>query len=485
MVPILFLCLLLTLLGGCSKINSESSLAAKDIRRFSWDELLKKQELPEYTPPQPESWRLKNGLRVLYFYDSTLPLIDGALYIKGGMFSEDKEQFGFTSALGELMRQGGAGDLSGEKFDERIAELGAALSSAWGAEYGRFGFSGLVSDSQELIELFGKMVSQPRIDEERLEIWKAQELDAIKRRSEQPNTLASLAFTRALYADNFYGRILVEEDIKNISRQGLLARHQQLLNPRYAQIVITGALKRERLEELLNNHLVSQLPERDDQVNYSPPHLEAATQRLVYVKHQSPQATVIIGQVGVPRFTEDYHAIDGYNEVLSGGFGSRLFKKIRTELGLAYSVFGGIRAGNPRGTNIVALQTKSESLGQAIDQVLKSVDEMRIRDVSEDELAMLKRSAANSFIFKFSTRLGIIEREAIKELLNYPEDYDQDYLKKLTALDRDDIKEVASTHWPVYKSTIVVVGNQVAYNSFEKVAKDIFPQLKIEKMEIQ
>jgi len=33
------------------------------------------------------------------------------------------------------------------------------------------------------------------------------------------------------------------------------------------------------------------------------------------------------------------------NEILGGGFGSRLFQKVRTELGLAYAVDGRIRHG--------------------------------------------------------------------------------------------------------------------------------------------
>ncbi len=58
-------------------------------------------------------------------------------------------------------------------------------------------------------------------------------------------------------------------------------------------------------------------------------------------KEDVNQSNVQIVGLGIDRHNPDVPAIVVMNEILGGGFGSRLFQKVRTELGLAYAVGGG------------------------------------------------------------------------------------------------------------------------------------------------
>src|SRR5690606_10348945 len=75
------------------------------------------------------------------------------------------------------------------------------------------------------------------------------------------------------------------------------------------------------------------------------------------------QSTVLIGHPGEIRLDHpDYFAVSVMNEILSGGFSSRLFQKVRKEQGLAYAVFGGYSANYDRpGEFFAGTMTKSES----------------------------------------------------------------------------------------------------------------------------
>ena len=61
-------------------------------------------------------------------------------------------------------------------------------------------------------------------------------------------------------------------------------------------------------------------------------------------KEDVNQSNVEIVGMGTDRHNPDVPAIAVMNEILGGGFASRLFQKVRTELGLAYEVGGGISA---------------------------------------------------------------------------------------------------------------------------------------------
>ena len=79
-------------------------------------------------------------------------------------------------------------------------------------------------------------------------------------------------------------------------------------------------------------------------------------------KADSTQSFVAVGHQGaLLRTNPDYLPVQLLNEVLSGGFTSRLFGKIRTELGLAYSVGGGLGA---NWTRVAPFQMHDEHEGR-------------------------------------------------------------------------------------------------------------------------
>ena len=64
--------------------------------------------------------------------------------------------------------------------------------------------------------------------------------------------------------------------------------------------------------------------------------------RSLIPKDDVNQSSVAMVALGIKRDNPDYYAIRVFNEAFGGGFGSRLFRQVRTNLGLAYSVGGGI-----------------------------------------------------------------------------------------------------------------------------------------------
>ena len=51
------------------------------------------------------------------------------------------------------------------------------------------------------------------------------------------------------------------------------------------------------------------------------------------------QSFIFLGHIGGLRENPDYAALQLMNEILSGGFSGRLLQSVRSDLGLAYSVF--------------------------------------------------------------------------------------------------------------------------------------------------
>lgn len=423
-----------------------------------------------FSPPQPQQWTLPNGLTVMLLEDRELPIVQGALFIKGGSLWEPVDQPGVTGAMGDQMRQGGAGALSADALDLELEKLSASLSSSFGAEYGRIGFYALASDLERVFPMFADVALRPRFEPERLRVWKGQALESIRRRKDDPATIVGIASSQLLYGDSAYGVVLTEPEVTRITRDQLLQAHARAVRPQDAVLVVSGSVSRDAARALVERYFAGWEAPAANLV--PPPVVTTPVPGLYFIKAPFQQATVRLCELGVRRLSPDYVAIEAFNEILSGAFGSRLFARIRTELGLAYSVFGGIQPGLVRGVNSISLQTKSQNTARAVAEVYRVMERLQAETPAAKELEDVQRSIENSFVFRFSSSEKITERAALLKILDYPADYDRVHLERMRALTPADIRQVARTRWDLSQFVIVVVGDESAYNSLAALKSD-------------
>jgi predicted Zn-dependent peptidase len=429
-------------------------------------------EVANFKPIQPEEWRLANGLRVLYLKDDELPLVRGRLFIRGGSLWGPATPVGVVSAMGDQMRQGGAGSRSADALDQDLEELAATVTSSFSTEFGGVSFSALSSDLDQVFPIFADVALRPRFEGDRLALWKGQSLESIRRRKEDPSTVASIAFTQLLYGDSPYGRVSVERDISGISREGLVTHHQKLVKPDGGLLVVTGRVDRPVVEKLVEAHF-GDWGARGELLPPAPPVTHQPKPGIYFIELPFSQAAVQMGQLGVPRLTPDYPAIDMFNEVFgTSGFGSRLMQRVRTELGLTYGVYGGISPAVVKGVNYVFLQTKADSVAPAIAESIGVLSKMQSAPPTAVEMEEKTTAIENSFVLNFDSIDDIAVRNARLSLLDYPADYDQTYLTKVQEVTPAGVQEVAQKRWDPSSFVIVVVGNKTAYERLEKALQD-------------
>lgn len=430
-------------------------------------------EVASFKPVEPEEWSLPNGMTVMFLQDNELPMVKGRLFIRGGSLWGPQSPTGVVGAMGELMRLGGAGQRKADALDLELERLAANVSTNFGAEFGGGGFACLSSDFEHVFSIFSDVILKPRFDGDRVALWKGQAMEGIRRRIEDPSTVTSLSFTQIVYGGTPYGRISTERDVAAINREQLTKLHSSFVRPDGAILAISGRVDREVVRRLVEDRFGGWTA-RGALLPPAPPIPAEPEPGIYFVTLPFQQATIEAGQLGVPRLTPDYPAIDVFNEVFgSGGFGSRLMKRVRTELGLSYGIYGGIAPGVVRGVNFLFLQTKSGSVGQALSESISVLRQLQKEAPTEAELDEKKAGIRNSFVFNFDSPEDIIARRARLALLRYPPDYDQTYIDKIDAVTPKEVQRVAEDRWQPAKFVIVVVGNESAYSDLQaKVASD-------------
>jgi zinc protease len=147
------------------------------------------------------------------------------------------------------------------------------------------------------------------------------------------------------------------------------------------------------------------------------------------------------------------------NEILGGGFTSRLFKNVRSRQGLAYSVGGayGSDYDHP-GMFSLSCQTKLKSTVHATEAIIAEVKKMTQEEVTDEELALAKESYLNSFVFNFESKGQIINRLMTYAYYGYPADFLQKTKENVEKVTKADVLRVAKAHLRPDKLEILVVG---------------------------
>ena len=165
-------------------------------------------------------------------------------------------------------------------------------------------------------------------------------------------------------------------------------------------------------------------------------------------------------KLGIERNNPDYFAVEVMNEVLGGGFSSRLFKTIRTEKGLAYSVGGGIGAAfdHPALARF-SMGTKSPSTVEAIQALRSELEGMLTRPATAQEVREAKDAILNRFIFNFDSKDKVLGERMLYEFFGYPADFLERYRAGIEKVTPADVNAVARKYIHPEQFAVLVVGN--------------------------
>jgi hypothetical protein len=167
-----------------------------------------------------------------------------------------------------------------------------------------------------------------------------------------------------------------------------------------------------------------------------------------------------IGHLGGILKDKDYPALEVMADILGGGFPSRLFQRVRTKLGYAYSVSAAWAANYAHpGTFEISGSTKSLSTPETFVAIREEIDRIRAGEVTDQELKTAKETVENGFVFNFDTRSKTLNRMMTYEYFGYPKDFIFAYQKGVAAVTKADILRVAKEYLLPQDMVIVAVGN--------------------------
>jgi len=416
--------------------------------------------LHEFHPQQPKRIELKNGIVVFLQEDHELPFVSGSVLIPGGSREVDPKKAGLIDLYGEAWRTSGSEKMGGDAMDDFLEARAAHIETAGDDDSTALEWDSLKGDADQVFDLAMDLLFHPKFNAQKLALAKQQEATGIIRRNDDEGEIAQREAAKLIYgADSPYTRQPEFATIGSVTLADLQAWHDRTLKGKII-VGISGDFDPAAMEAKVRAAFESLPP-----VTPAPPRHDVTpgpTPGVYFInKPDVDQSNVEIVGVGTDRRNPDAATITVLDEILGGGFGSRLFQTVRTKLGLAYAVGGGVSMPYDHvGGFRAEVLTKSASTVEATKAAMDVIAGLNTSPFTEAELKRAKDDILNSFLFQYDTRDKILAEREKLEFYGYPADYLETYKSAIEKVTIADVTAAAKRYIHPEKLAVLVVGNQ-------------------------
>ena len=422
------------------------------------------------TIPTIQQFKTKAGVPVRFVQTTALPIVDIDLRFNAGSARDgsiSNTGFGIANMTATMLTQGSK-RLDENEFTRAVETLGINLNSSAYKDMFIVSLRSLSDDKHLLpaVDLMTQMLSEPAFDDSILARNKARLLVGLQQQKQDPNSLASIAFSEALYGEHPYAHPSAGtlESVPTIEKQQLIDFKNRYLVAANASVAITGNLTLEQAKKLAED-ITSKLPKGQPATELPEPK-PLSQAKHIHIPFPSTQTTVLMGQLGDKRATDPQSQQKQTNfavgnEVLAGGdFNARLMTEIRQNLGYTYGISGSMNPMLARGPYQIGFSTRNDKAREAIDASLAVINDTLEKGITSTEMRLTTDNLKNSFPMGFASNAGINGLLGMMNFYQLPNSYLTDYVKRVDQVKLSEVNQTMQDTLKPDDFLIVTVGQE-------------------------
>lgn len=401
---------------------------------------------------------LSNGLRII-----TAPRKDDLattflVLVEAGSKYETKDISGISHFLEHMcfkgtIRRPKAIDIAGE-----LDGLGAEYNAFTGQEYTGYFAKVEAHKLDQALDIVSDLYLHPVFDPAEIEKEKGVIIEEINMYEDQPQRKVNDYFMELLYGDQPAGWDIAgsKEVIRAATKEQFIRYRQAHYVPSATVVVIAGAFD----ENTIIKKIESAFSGMQEGVKAGKRAVyEAQTAPQVLLKHKKADQThCVIGCRAFPIHDNRKYALDVLSDMLGGGMSSRLFQRVREELGAAYYVKSSTDLFTDHGFLAVNAGIDQTKIIKVIEAVLYEMRRFALEPVSPAELTRAQSHTTGRLILGLESSDALASYYGSQEILRDPIVGAEDLIKKINAVTAEEIMAVGKDIIKNERLNMAVIG---------------------------
>ena len=416
--------------------------------------------LAAQTRPAIEDFRV-SGIHVIHKPITANDVIAVALYIKGGSAALTPATAGIEQLIVSTVMSG-TQKYTKDQFGALSTATGTEIGGAAARDYTSFTMRAVREHWDEAWDLFTQAVAHPIFPQNEVELARARQLNALKQRTDDPDSYLNMLSDSVTYAGHPYALDPrgTQTSVAALTRDDLARWHKRRLTKANLLIVVVGNVSRAELTSKIAATLGS-LPATGG-ATARVPALAAAKPTVTVVERQLPTNYIQGLYVAPSRASKDIPALQLATRLLS----DRLFEEVRTKRNMTYAVGSGLSTGMVgRGTLYVTAVEPDTTL----KVILTEVHRLQKEPVSRTLLQETMNTYATNYYMQQETNMGQAQQLGLWELTGGGWRNALTFVDRMRAVTPADVQRVASQY--LKNARFVVVGDP------KKIDRTLFQSL--------
>lgn len=396
-----------------------------------------------------------SGLTVLAEPMPHLNSVSVGLWVRAGGRDDPPGKAGLAHFLEHMTFKGTARHTAAE-IAQAIDVLGGHLNAATTNEYTFYYTEVLADGLPDAISILEELVTCPRLAPEDLAREKVVIEEEIRAVEDSPEDVAFQLLHEALWPGGHplgqpvVGRLASVRALDLDDLWDFFSRHYT--SPRMA-LVACGKVDPERLSDQAARFAT--IPERVEIAAWQPPQPGTG---IALAERDVQQVHLVVGFPTVAVQSPDRYGIEVLNALLGGGVSSRLFQRVREELGLVYAVFSMTSYYSDTGALAVYAATEERKLPQVVDLLCHEVELLAQSPPPPSDLARAIQRLQNAFLLSLDDPSGRLARLGTSTALGRTPAAPHEVVHRLGAVTGEDVQALAQRFLNIDRSAWAAVG---------------------------
>lgn len=412
---------------------------------------------------------LSNGLTLIIVDLPHLDSVTTLVAVGAGSRYETKKINGISHFLEHMFFKGSRKYPTAEMISTLVDGIGAINNAYTHKECTVYWIKSSTKHIELSSDIISSMIKESLLAEDEIEREKGVIVEELRMIRDNPAQYVGSLYEKLQFGDQPLGWDIggEEEIVTKLKRDDFVNYINSLYSPKNMTLVYVGKLPADILN-LANKYFVD-LP-KGGQFKFAPFKRKVQDKAKVAIFYKkTDQANLILGVEGYSRDDEKRYAATLLGTILGEGMSSRLFIQVRERRGLAYHVSAGPGFYMDTGNFAVYTGLKLEKVYEGLEVIKAELERTIAEKVTDDELKKAKEmirgrlaisSESTNFLAQYFGTEFVLDREI--------ETFDE-YLKKIDAVTREDVQNIAKELFRKGRYNLQVIGPFKEKGRFENI----------------
>lgn len=402
--------------------------------------------------------KIDNGATILLVPQPTALSVSVMVVVNAGSKNESEENSGISHFLEHMGFKGTKNRPTSFALSSELDALGAGYNAFTGHDATAYYVTTIPEKAEQAIDILADMYINSTLPEEEIAKERGVIIEEIKMYEDEPRSLVWDVFAKNTYTGSAAGRLTIgeRETVSAITRDDLCQYRSRHYSALATTIVVVGCFVEEKIKSLIVEKFAS-LP-KGETASFEKLKLIADGPKVCLAERPIDQSHFVLGFKTVDLADDQLPQLTLLSRILGGGMSSRLFQRVREDLGAAYYVGAGQNAHLDHGFLAIYAGVDAKRLSEVVEVISEEIVKLKQEPIDLEELNRAKDCLVGNLFLHLETPSEQTyfygEQSLIgKEILS-----PQQYADKIRSITAEELKVIANEIFCLDRLSLAIVG---------------------------